>query len=774
MSYFESVFRQVNPDIVLCQEIATEEGADSILSTLNNALGGFAQSDFIYDSNYNNMLYYKTSLGTLISQDTILVYPRAISEYVMVIGGNTIRFYDCHLKAATGTQNQADRLAAVTALRNHINSLAEGTEFIIVGDMNFYTSSEPGYQKFIVDQGDNSRSQDLCLEVGEWNNNASFSSVHTQSTRYEAYGGGASGGLDDKFDFIFSSYTLNNGSEIEYITNSFTVFGNDGYHFNQSVNEGTNYAVPDSIADALYEASDHLPIYADFSNISGVQTYLVLSEYIEGTSYSKAIEIYNGTGATVDLASYSLEKDVNGNNDWGNTYTYNGTLAVGDVFVLAHPSADSAILNIADDTHGGVINFNGNDQVRLCKNGIEVDRIGIPGDVLFGQDVTYVRKSMITTPQSGPQDPRTNGEWDEYPVDTFTYLGTHTAINPTITVISPNGNEEWDRGNSYDITWTSNDFTDDVKIELFQLNSEDYSVLISSTDNDGSWQWYIPSEQVIAYDYKIRISDANDGSPYDESDAYFSIVGDQIANDLFISEYIEGSSYNKAIEIYNGTGASVDLSEYRIALYSNGAANPSYTLGLSGTLANGEVCVCAHSSADPAILAVTDLISSSVINFNGDDHISLQYLDGTSIDGIGISGIDPGIGWDVAGVTNATLNHTLVRKSSIVEGNTDWTSSAGTNEDNSEWIVHDVDTFEYLGYHCPEPLNKPESVHISANASTVTLTWDAVSGATAYKVYSSDNPFTGFTENTAGTYDGTSWTAPLPGTKKFYYVKAVN
>ncbi|MCK4339306.1 MAG: T9SS type A sorting domain-containing protein, partial [Candidatus Cloacimonetes bacterium] len=78
---------------------------------------------------------------------------------------------------------------------------------------------------------------------------------------------GVGGGLDDRFDFIFTSYEINNDSGIEYIDSSLTYFGNDGNHFNQSVNYSTNSAVPDSVADALYYASDHLPVFADFVSL---------------------------------------------------------------------------------------------------------------------------------------------------------------------------------------------------------------------------------------------------------------------------------------------------------------------------------------------------------------------------------------------------------------------------------------------------------------------------------------------------------------------------
>jgi len=689
LSDFQTVLNNSNPDIVICQEIKTESASDAMLSVLNSAIGGFARADFVSDGDLNNMLFYKTSIASLTSQDEIDTSPRDISEYVMNIDGNPIRFYGCHLKSSDGSSNEQERLEAVTALRIHLNTLSEGTEFIIVGDMNFYTSSEDGYQKFIADEGNNSRSQDLCTEVGNWHDNSYYSSVHTQSTRETAFGYGAGGGLDDKFDFIFSSYDLNNSSGIEFSTGSFTSYGNDGDHFDQSVNDGTNSAVPDSVADALYYASDHLPVYADFTSISGVQTYLIISEYIEGSSNNKAIEIYNGTGDTVDLSAYTLEKDINGNEVWGNTYNFSGTLAHSEVFVLANPSATQMILDEADDTDGGLIVFNGDDQVRLLKYGTEIDRIGIPGDISFGQDVTYVRKSTVTEPQSGPQDPRSNGEWDEYAVDTFSYLGSHSAINPTITVTSPNGSEEWERGNPYDITWTSSDFTDNVKIELHQETMRDYTELISSTDNDGFWQWDIPSEQTIASDYKIRISDASDGNPNDESDNFFSITGTGSSTDLFISEYIEGSANNKYLEIYNGTEAGIDLANYTVKIYSNGSSSPTNTISLSGTLITGDVFVIANSAA--AEWSGTPDLTSSLLNFNGDDAVTLEGISG-DVDVIGQIGVQQV--WGSGDTT--TQNHTLRRKSEIMEGDAD---GYDVFDPTIEWDGFPQDTVNGLGSH---------------------------------------------------------------------------
>ena len=131
--------------------------------------------------------------------------------------------------------------------------------------------------------------------------------------------------------------------------------------------------------------------------------------------------------------------------------------------------------------------------------------------------------------------------------------------------------------------------------------------------------------------------------------------------DLFISEYIEGSSFNKAIEIYNGTGAPVDLGAglYTLELYSNGSPTVSQSMALTGTIANGDVFVLAHPSADPLILAEEDVTNGSVINFNGDDAVVLRK-NGAVIDAFGQIGTDPGSQW--GSDLTSTADNTLRRK----------------------------------------------------------------------------------------------------------------
>ncbi|WP_233861474.1 DUF5689 domain-containing protein [Tenacibaculum piscium] len=175
--------------------------------------------------------------------------------------------------------------------------------------------------------------------------------------------------------------------------------------------------------------------------------------------------------------------------------------------------------------------------------------------------------------------------------------------------------------------------------------------------------------------------------------------GTTLSDELFFSEYAKGSSNNKYIEIYNGTNQEIDMSDYSIELYINGATEKYRTLKLSSlsnvNLAKDAVLVVYNSKAIDAIKKQGD-VTSSVVSFNGDDAIILKKND-LIIDVIGQVGEDPGKGWDVAGVTNGTLNHTLIRKKNITKGNTDWVVSKGTTPENSEWIVKDKDDFLSVG-----------------------------------------------------------------------------
>ncbi|GGD54981.1 ExeM/NucH family extracellular endonuclease [Lacimicrobium alkaliphilum] len=152
---------------------------------------------------------------------------------------------------------------------------------------------------------------------------------------------------------------------------------------------------------------------------------------------------------------------------------------------------------------------------------------------------------------------------------------------------------------------------------------------------------------------------------------------------LLFSEYVEGSSFNKAIELANTTDATLDLSGYQVLLYSNSNTNAGTTLDLTGSLAAGEVLVIANSQAADAIQAVADVISG-VTNFNGNDALELRY-NNTLVDSIG----------QVGSGQNFGSNVTLVRKADTA-GDTD---SSDTFVAAEQWQEFASDTFTYLGSH---------------------------------------------------------------------------
>ncbi|HEX2251728.1 MAG TPA: lamin tail domain-containing protein [Thermoanaerobaculia bacterium] len=141
--------------------------------------------------------------------------------------------------------------------------------------------------------------------------------------------------------------------------------------------------------------------------------------------------------------------------------------------------------------------------------------------------------------------------------------------------------------------------------------------------------------------------------------------------DLLISEYVEGSSLNKAVEIYNGTGAAVDLglAGYRLEVHFNGSSSPGTTVMLTGTLAAGDVWVVADDGADAAILAVTDQTTGASL-WNGDDAIVLRRgAGGPVVDSLGQVGFDPGSQWGSGDAS--TADNTLVRKAGACTGDLD-------------------------------------------------------------------------------------------------------
>ncbi len=175
-----------------------------------------------------------------------------------------------------------------------------------------------------------------------------------------------------------------------------------------------------------------------------------------------------------------------------------------------------------------------------------------------------------------------------------------------------------------------------------------------------------------------------------------------MSQNLFFSEYAEGSSNNKYLEIYNGGSETINLNNYQLINCRNGCDSWEHFHPFNEDTALNATDVwvfCAVDANDFIRAECNQTIANNSI-FNGDDVWAIQNINtSTIIDKIGEIGDDPGSGWNVAGISNATKDHTLVRKESVLSGNIDWTASAGTNSENSEWIILDQDDFTNLGSH---------------------------------------------------------------------------
>ena len=190
----------------------------------------------------------------------------------------------------------------------------------------------------------------------------------------------------------------------------------------------------------------------------------------------------------------------------------------------------------------------------------------------------------------------------------------------------------------------------------------------------------------------------------------FEVLVPSDAPGLFFSEWIEGSSYNKAIELYNPTEDTIWLDNYAFPNVSNAPTTTGEyeywnTFDAGAYVLPGGVFVLAHPSADSVILQAADMTSFNYFS-NGDDGFGLAKGTESSytvIDWIGDWEGDPGSGWDVAGVEAATANHTIIRKADVIWGNSSWTSSAGTDSIDSEWTVHDQNYSTNLGGHPDDP-----------------------------------------------------------------------
>lgn len=259
---FQTVISYNSPDILVTQELNELTGMfdflDDVLTPINS---NYSAGWFINGPSTDNAVYYDNTKFSFINNFAITTSLRDINEFTLVhlLSGDTLIIYAVHLKASSGIANENQREGQVATLRNRTNSLGAGTNFMVMGDFNIYGSFEGAYQNLLNTSG-SGYFVDLFSLQGTWNN-SNYANYHTQSTRLNTVGGaGAGGGLDDWFDMILFSQSIIDTGGINVIGGSYDEVGNDGNHYNISINQGSNLNVPSNVAQALYDASDHLPV----------------------------------------------------------------------------------------------------------------------------------------------------------------------------------------------------------------------------------------------------------------------------------------------------------------------------------------------------------------------------------------------------------------------------------------------------------------------------------------------------------------------------------
>ena len=327
-----TIVQYVQPDIFTVNELGSvtfvhQRILDSVMN--KNSAKQYGKADYINTngSNLVNMLYYNKAKLVYVSAESVQNNTRDIVLYRLYYKSPNLAqdqdtaWINClvgHLKASQGSDNVAKRALMTDSTIKYLKYHNYTGNYMFMGDFNVYTSSEQGYQNLVNESDINYRFFDPINKPGSWHNSSSFAAYHTQSTHSSGNGCAAGGGMDDRFDFILISNDINQGNNhITYKPNSYKALGNDGNHFNQSINSGSNTSVPANVLNALYNNSDHLPVILELeiddqvSNIGNISKNKlvvnyqnpidnILDLYIEAdNSDIRFIEIWSITGQLI-------------------------------------------------------------------------------------------------------------------------------------------------------------------------------------------------------------------------------------------------------------------------------------------------------------------------------------------------------------------------------------------------------------------------------------------------------------------------------------------
>jgi endonuclease/exonuclease/phosphatase family metal-dependent hydrolase len=343
------ILEDYQPDIFMVCEIINETGADDILNnTLNIFSIDYERAPFVLNqsgpSELQQMVYFKSSKFSLETSEVIVTSVRDINRYQLKLKTEDqqnnpvfLDLYVAHLKSSPGPANRQIRLEMVSEFTATLPDLDPNSYVIFAGDLNLYNATEPAYQELL--KPDNLITMADPIDApGAWQDNPNFAYTHTQSTRLSnvGFGGGAGGGVDDRFDFILISENMLDNPEMLYVENSYKAFGNNGNCLNNRIDSpDCDGFYNQELRNRLYLMSDHLPVVMDlqtnqtflstpnFSNIELIKFTKgnITSDYLTiqvDTSIQEliAFEVYNVLGQKIktitNINSLTYKVDVSG------------------------------------------------------------------------------------------------------------------------------------------------------------------------------------------------------------------------------------------------------------------------------------------------------------------------------------------------------------------------------------------------------------------------------------------------------------------------------
>jgi endonuclease/exonuclease/phosphatase family metal-dependent hydrolase len=366
-TYMKTIIGYATPDVLGVEEMQGGSGGqadademhDSLLNILD-ASPGYNSGDWArlpYSSTMNNefissQLYWNTNKFTWISTNWVDISGCAgcTSRDVPVVQlrfykndnlGNPIDLYVmvAHLTPSSGAANEAIRASETAFVRAYLDAnLNSGKNMVLMGDFNMYHSTEVGYQNLVSGGVALTDFNDPINRPGSWATNSSFQDIHTQCTRILAPGDcGATGGSDDRFDFILLTDNILSGTnKVSYV--SYETIGQDGLHYNDDINNGSNASAPATVITALYNNSDHLPVKCDLEFEVGATLLASVSSltgfYYEEGSGPSAEQSFDLSGSGLDgtdviitaPTNYEVSKTSGGTFAGSQTYTaFDGT-----------------------------------------------------------------------------------------------------------------------------------------------------------------------------------------------------------------------------------------------------------------------------------------------------------------------------------------------------------------------------------------------------------------------------------------------------------------